>query len=317
MAIQHAYQFAHGASISDCVFLGFRHDPDVGSEPSLSEYGIFENVPGQGTDITTELRWRVKALLTGIWRSPTRTVYVADAVERAILRYRDLSQPRELLPLGNIHPEGVFGLDDEHVYTWGSRKRADGEHEFPFLRWDGNQWIELPMSGSRIVAMHGLAPDLLYAVGRNGFVGRFDGSAWRRFPVPTGEVLSSVYCAGPDEFYASGFNGTVLEGSAAGCGRIAENYIEQAPLLCVAKFAGHLWLAGGPQGVLRRVGSTDELEVVKPNVPATWFDVQGDHLLVTCDEKIVGTADGANWMGAAKGSYASIVGNSPILDWAP
>lgn len=320
MVMKHIYRFATGPALHDCAYLGFRYDPDVGSEPALSEYAVFENTlePGTDDEPRAHLRWRVKSLLTGIWRSPSRVVYVSDAIEPGILRYRDLSsgQPRDLLPLGDLFPEGVFGFDDEHVYTWGSRKRADGAHEFPFLRWDGAQWHELPMPGFRIVAMHGLAPDLIFAVGRNGFVGRFDGSSWRRFPVPTEEVLLSVFCAGRDEYYACGFNGTVLEGSNSGWGRIAENYIESAPLFSVAKFQGQLWLAGGEQGVLRRVGTSDRLEVVKDKIPATWFDAREDHLLVTCDEKISATRDGADWWSAANDAYEEFMVGEPIMDWA-
>jgi hypothetical protein len=314
MPIQHVYQFAIGPAVDDCVMLGVRYDPDFGIDPAQVEQAIIELVPGESEDddVTMHVRWRVKALLTGIWRSPSRTVYVADSNDPAIWRFRDLAQRQEVLSLPKVYPEGVFGLDDEHVYVWGSRKRGE-DHEFPFLRWDGRQWIELPMPGYRIVSMHGLAPDLLYAVGRDGFVGRFDGSAWKRFPVPTEEILRSVHVVGRDEIYACGYNGTVLEGSASGWGRIAENYIDQAPLLSVAKFKGQLYLAGGPQGVLRRVRNTDRIEVVKDNILATWFDATADHLLITCDEEICGTNDGKNWVSVAEGYYADVVGNQPLM----
>jgi hypothetical protein len=320
MPLRHIYRFASGPALHECAYLGLRYETTIGAEPNYSEYAVFENTTEPGTDDepVAHLRWRVKSLLTGIWRSPSKIVYVADAHEPGLLRYRDLSSgdPRDLLPLGETFPEGVFGLDDQHVYIWGSRLGSNGDHEYPVMRWDGQQWHELPMPGFRMVAMHGLAPDLLFAVGRNGFVGRFDGSRWRRFPVPTEEVLVSVFCAGPDEFYACGHLGIVLEGSKAGWGRISENYIENAPLYSVAKFRGDLWIAGGKQGVLRRVGTTDRLEVVKDNIGATWLDAREDHLLATCDDFIAGTRDGTSWWAAAENAYEEFLDGEPIMEWA-
>ncbi len=308
------YHRASGSSFSSCVYLGQRHYENC-DDPDESDFWVLGNRQKglESTTITIFFSW--KDWLTGIWRSPAGVVYVTDATVRAVHRYDDiydLARPPVDFPLETAL-EGVWGLDDRNVFAWGTRKNAKGDFEWPVFRYDGQRWTTLPQPGFAVMSMHGIAPDFVYAAGFNGSVGRWDGSAWRRFSGPTAEVLNSVFVAGPDEMYACGGNGIVLEGSASGWGKIAE-VPEGMPAYAVAKFKGELYVGGGPLGLYRRVGSSGELALLKPNVQATHFDAR-DALVITCDEAIVGTADNTTFKGTGVKYLCQNTTDKDIIQW--
>lgn len=296
------YSFASGQSYADCVFIGRRWRDHYGSNLSDSDFSILVNTPDPSTESVTHIRvahWT--AMLTGLWRSlPAGRVYVSDASLPAIHVFPDImseSRDHQTYELG-FAPEGVWGLDDEHVFTWGTGKDASGQLEYPVARFDGRTWHLLPNPGFPISRMHGIAPDFVYAAGWRGGMARWDGHAWSVLPT-TGEVLSDVFVAGPDEMYATGHNGSLLEGSASGWGVITRSIDDRLPYTCVAKWNGDLWVGGGAQGLFRRVGQTDQLELIKPNIRAASFDTRGGSLLITADNMIAGTTDGQAFRGAA------------------
>src|SRR5262245_28450979 len=200
------YKLASGPSYADCAFLAQRYREEFGSSAEESDFWIMAN-----KDSTTYRLLQWKNFLTGIWRAPSGWVYVSDVTFRGVHLFRDvfdLKKPPEDFPLPML-PEGVWGLDDRCVFVWGTRKpRPNADLEYPVFRFDGTTWHELPSPGYAVVAMHGLAPDFVYAVGFRGLVAQWDGAQWKRYPIPTGEVLSSVFVAGPDEMYACGHQGT-------------------------------------------------------------------------------------------------------------
>jgi len=55
----------------------------------------------------------------------------------------------------------------------------------------------------------------LDAVGRDGWILRFDGSAWRRVGLPTGEDLWDVWGAAANDVYAAGSRGMMLHWDGA------------------------------------------------------------------------------------------------------
>jgi len=308
------YHRASGSSFSDCVHLGQRHYEDD-DNPDESDYWVLGNDVRQEGIITTTVFFSWKNWLTGIWRSPERVVYISDATARAVHRYddiHDLARPPTDFPL-DAALEGVWGLDDSNVFAWGTRKAGAGDFEWPVFHYDGRRWTELPMPGFAVMAMHGVAPDMVYAVGFKGFVGRWDGASWRRFPVPTAEVINSVFVAGPDEIYACGGNGIVLEGSASGWGKIAE-MPEGMPAEAVARFKGELYIGGGSLGLFRRVGTSGDLELIKPNVGATHFDARHD-LVITCEKVIVGTSDNTAFAGANVNFLCQHTADKDIIQW--
>ncbi|MGE0784922.1 MAG: hypothetical protein AB7S26_04475 [Sandaracinaceae bacterium] len=296
------YGFASGVDHRDCVFLGRRWRDEYGTTMADSDFSILVNVPDDQHEATTHLRvayWR--NLLTGIWRSPTKKVFVADASLPAIHLFADLMSDARTQQTFRLRfaPEGVYGFDDEHIYTFGTTKTADGDWVYPVARWDGSGFTEMPSPGFPISRMHGLAPDFLYAAGWRGGMARWDGRGWTNFPMPTGEVYTDVFVAGSDEMYATGLNGSFLEGSASGWTQVTQSVGQELPFACVAKCFDEVWVGGAAMGLFRRVGRTDQLELVRDDIGATSFDVHGDSLLITADTFIASTQDGQSYRDAA------------------
>lgn len=297
------YSYASGTSYADCAFIGRRWRDKYGTNFSDSDFSILVNRPEPGVESMTHIRvahWT--NWLTGLWRSlVTGRVYVADASLQAIHVFDAIMSDGQSPHTHSMRfaPEGVFGLDDAHVYTWGTTKNAAGQLEYPVAMFDGRDWKELPNPGFPISRMHGIAPDFLYAAGWGGGMARWDGRAWSVFPMPTGEVLSDVFVAGPDEMYATGLNGSLLEGTANGWTVIARTVDDRLPYTSVVKWNDQLWVGGGPQGLLRRIGNTNQLELVKPNIRAVCLEARAGSLLITADNMIAGTMDGQSFRAAA------------------
>lgn len=291
------YFSASGPSFSTCAFLGQRYVADYGFKPHEGESWVMANA-GSATAVRTTPCFGTTSWLTRLWRAPSGTVFVSNANEGLVMRFTDVGEPTqhwEEMPL-DAAMSGVWGLDERRVWAWGTRHPAT-----PVLyRFDGRAWSEVPAPDFQVRALHGLAPDFLYAVGVQGGVARWDGRAWLHYPMPSDETLVSVFVAGPDEVYASGASGGLYEGSAHGWGKIAQGALPLTPLYAVAKWKGQLWVAGGALGLLRRVGITDELEKVKPNLKCFDLDARGE-LLISCEHFVVSTADGQ--------SYAGVGGN--------
>ncbi|MGI8333336.1 hypothetical protein ACRYCC_25575 [Actinomadura scrupuli] len=82
------------------------------------------------------------------------------------------------------------------------------------LRWDGAQWIRIPAPGpdrGRLLAVAGIAPDDVWAVGTTGsgaLIMHFDGRAWRRERCPSGRSSLTDVVALPDgSAWAAGGDG--------------------------------------------------------------------------------------------------------------
>lgn len=312
------YSSASGLSYADCVYIGRRWRDAYGTNLTDSDFWILVNRPEPGVESQTYTRWGPwKNILTGLWRAlPSGIVYVADASQRSIHVYDDvMDQSREprRYPL-RFAPEGIWGLDDQHVFTFGTAKDPSGNLEYPVARFDGRAWHELPNPGFPISKMHGIAPDFVYAAGWRGGMARWDGRGWSVFPMPTGEVFSDVFVAGPDEMYATGHNGSLLEGSASGWGVITRTIDDRLPFTCVAKWNDQLWVGGGAQGLFRRIGATDQLELVKEGIRAASFDIRGNTLLITADIAIAGTTDGQSFRGAGINMLSSLTNTIDIAE---
>lgn len=311
------YSFASGASYSDCAFLGRRWRDAYGTNLADSDFWVMVNRPEPGVESQTYGRWGPWTnWLVGLWRAlPSGIVYVADASSFSIHVYDDVMDHARTARTYSLRfaPEGVFGLDDAHVYAWGTGKDASGQLEYPMARFDGRDWQEMPNPGFPVSKMHGIAPDLIYAAGWRGGMARWDGRAWTVFPMPTGEVLSDVFVAGPDEIYATGHNGSLLEGTASGWGVITRSIDDRLPYTCVAKWNDTLWVGGGAQGLFRRVGQTDQLELFKPKVRAASFDAR-QTLVVTTANAIVGTLDGQSFRGSGIDSLLQMTATMDIAE---
>ena len=303
MAIATTYYSASGPSHEDCAFLAQRFDAESGYKPYEGECWICTAKRGADGKIYSMTHIGSTGWLTRLWRSPLGRVYVSSAGGTMHMSSdpRDMSVPFET-PVLDAALFGVWGIDDEFVLAWGTRKQRG-----VMYRWDGKAWSEVPAPDFGVRAVHGIAPDAVYAAGLNGSVARWDGSSWQKIATPTTEILASIFVVSEDEIYAVGNQGTILEGSAAGWGKIGEGPGLPGPLACVAKFGGDLWVGAGQLGLFKRQGTTGRFDCVKPNLHAVDFDAR-ERLLISCDDMIASTdgqafkATGKDWLAKMRSS---------------
>jgi hypothetical protein len=307
MAIAVTYYNASGRSRSDCAFLAVRYDDARGFKPWMGdECFVCSNDPsGLYTHIGTG-GW-----FTSLWRSSGGAVWVCDS-QGTVSTAPSLQDPM-VSPAAWNHIVldaalfGLWGIDEECVFTWGVR-----EQRGVVFRWDGQAWIELPAPGFEVEAMHGTGPGDAWACGTGGSVAHWDGDRWSPVQTSNDEHLTSIFQAGPDEIYVTGDRGSVLEGSALGVvpiGSIPDAVV--GDVRAVAKWGGELWIGAGRLGLWRRLGSSDQFECVKPNVDATHFDARWD-MVITCKERISGTADGASFFSIGSGAVQNIRAACPL-----
>ncbi|QSQ11627.1 hypothetical protein [Myxococcus landrumensis] len=295
------YYSASGPALDACAYLGQRYDEERGYKPFEGECWVMSLRPKEEeVGLTATYHHGSTGWLTRLWRSPRGAVFVSSTTDAEVSYHPDLrGDPKhkfECTKLG-VPLNGVWGLDDSFVLAWGATFEGT-RHVF---RYDGKKWKELPAPDFEVRAMHGLAPDLVYAVGVGGGIARWNGKTWKNFPSPTDEVLNSVFVEDEDEMYATGGAGSLLEGSAHGWGRIAEGPVPGMPLLGVAKWKKGLWVAAGQFGLFKRVGTQNKLECIKPNLWSVDLDARQD-LLISCRDFIAATTDGKKFMAGGKDS---------------
>ena len=295
MKFGYSMRSASGSSFRACHFLLYRFDSRYGFKPEMGESWIFQNVETTAHALRGQLGW-----YTGLWRSATGKVYVAYSIGQVLVNpdpepraapWREDPVPGTLA--------GIWGLDDECVFTWGLRSGAN-----VLYRFDGRTWTELPAPGE-ILAMHGMAPDLVYAVGRDGLVARWDGRGWTKVVTPGRGVLTDVCVVGEDEMYAVGSGGQLLQGSIHGWAEVLNG---SGPLFGVAKWKEEVWVAAEEQGVMKL--AAPKLVPMKPNIKATGLDARGD-LLVSSPAVVAGTADGTAYLGARAENAAELIARVP------
>lgn len=293
MGIEHMWAHASGIGVDDFSVLGYRFDSRWGLSPTEMDSHIVLSEPGLLRAPLLTSGW-----LTGLWRSTTSKVtFVADA-KTAL--HRVLPTPRddgtfvdsETTPTSMA---GVWGLDDEHVFAWG-----DAGPETSMYRWDGRRWNDMPCPG-RVFAMHGISPDVIFAVGERGLVARWDGHRWDIMPSGTRARLASVFVVSPDEVYACGTAGIVVEGSVHG---FSMRMRAEAPLYSIAQFGGRLLVAGGPQGLLQIDGTN--VEVLTAEVRAEKLEAR-EQLVLTCPDAVYVSPDFVEWTGVPIGQFEPLV----------
>jgi hypothetical protein len=295
--IDTCYLSASGASYEDAVFIGQRFDGDRGFRPRESESWILCNEPGDG-GVKTSLHIPSSTWYEAVWRSPSGQVFLADAVNRAVYRCARLSDDEGGLWRDDRFPaaiHGVWGLSDDAVFAWGGNREG-----FPMFRWNGDAWAAMPAPGFEVFALHGTAPSCLWAVGDAGQVAFWDGGRWYPFPTPTRENLNAVFVCERDRVFATGVQGSLLEGATHGWTKVCDGPVPGLPLFAVAWWGDALWVGARQWGLLRRVGRSANLEVVKPNLWATALEAR-TNLLITAPRVIVSTADGEAFWGAGTG----------------
>jgi hypothetical protein len=209
------------------------------------------------------------AWLTDLWRSPSGSVFVASEGTA----HRLVPQPD---PLGWKWNEdelpaslaGIWGLDDRFVFTWGEL----GDRNAMYL-WNGSAWREVPSPGY-VNGVHGISPDLIYAVGRAGLLARWNGTRWDRLPSYTSGTLSRVFVASADQMYAVGAGRSLLEGSIHGW---SELLVADGQLHDVAVHRGKVWVAAGPDGLFTLQGN--KLANYSTKITPEHFDARGELII--------------------------------------
>ncbi|MCC6877021.1 MAG: hypothetical protein IT378_22135 [Sandaracinaceae bacterium] len=224
--------------------------------------------------------------MTGLWRSPSGQVFVSD-FQSKMFWARDSSTPAAPWASADLpaRMEGVFGLSDQEVYAFG--RQGGAAH---FFRFDGASWNPLPAPPLPVIALHGIAPDLLFAVGDEGMLARWDGAKWSRLDTGSRRVLSRVFVVSADEVYATGHGRELFVASVYGAQRALEH---THPLHGVAKWGERVWvLAGGDLGL--SVFENGALVSIKPKLKGTWIEA-GESLLVTTPEMVASTSNGVDF----------------------
>lgn len=295
--IETCYLSASGRSQEDCVFIGQRYDADRGFKPREAESWLMLHTRVEA-GVQTSAHIPSSTWYTAVWRAPSGQVFLADAVNRAVYRCPALTGPEggvwsdERLPAA-IH--GLWGIDDNDVYAWGGNREG-----FPMFHWDGDAWRDMAAPGFEVFALHGTAPNCLWAVGDAGQVAFWDGGRWYPYPTPTREVLNAVFVRDRDHVYATGAQGSLLEGATHGWTKICDGPVPGMPLFAVAWWGDALWVGARQWGLLRRVGRSAELEAVKPNVWVTHLEAR-EALLITEPQRVVSTEDGKTFSASGSG----------------
>jgi hypothetical protein len=292
---------ASGPSITACHFLLYRFDFRYGFKPDMGESWICQKVGTTIHALRGQLGW-----YTGLWRSPAGKVYVSCSFGHVLVNpdpepraapWREDPVPGTLT--------GIWGIDDECVFTWGVRGGA------PVLyRFEGRKWTELPVPGE-ISAMHGVAPDLVLAAEKGNLVSCWDGSRWTKLAIPGDSVPMDLLMVSKDEMVAVTSDGRLLRGPLHG---LVEVLNGAGPLYAVAKWKGEVWVAAEAAGLLKLSGSM--LVPVKPNIKATALDARGD-LLVSSRTAVAGTTDGAAYFGVDAARAGRAIGHLPAAWMKP
>ena len=101
-------------------------------------------------------------------------------------------------------------------------------------------------------AVDGFSREELYAVGEQGEIWRFDGTAWHREASPTNASLNTVCCAADGMVYAAGAQGTIVAGRQDQW-RVLPDVPEGYEFWGSAFHDGALYLTANLRGVLKLV----------------------------------------------------------------
>ena len=149
--------------------LGYRRPDGEPFRPDFGDSWLIHLSPDRSKTYLGKAGW-----FTDVWVSRDGWVYVTDADG---IVYRG-PEPQGATWSDHRLPgmlAGIWGLDDQHVYAWG--EQAGGQATF--YGWDGSSWRGLPSPEQSLIGLHGCRSDYLVGVGAKGFIGVFDGAAWR------------------------------------------------------------------------------------------------------------------------------------------
>jgi hypothetical protein len=276
--MDHLFREYRGRTIANGVLLADRCESIKNWSREHNEPWIARVVDSQILVVRHFRGW-----VTSLWMSPSGKIYYAGPGEGGlgihVERTGDPYATRwERAPLRAVYSR-VWGLDDDLVFASG------GTPDEAWLSiYDGSRWTEMTPPGN-VFAFHGVARDLIYAVGMNGLAAWWDGAQWNPQPTPTRGSLTSVHVVDETEVYATGPCQRVLVGSIHGWSeRAGVTY----GLYDITKWNGDVWVAAGQMGLGRL--KDNSIEIVKPELRARRV-VSGEGLIIVTDDAILETKD--------------------------
>jgi len=279
-----------GPKITDCHFLGARwvakdseEDPDDVRQEAIV-------CRREGTRSTVVMRWA--GPMVDMFRLPEGRLYVTNSSGWLWRNDQPVQggPPFEREPVGFVHR--VWGLNESCVFAWTFKK---------VYFFDGNSWSEIDPP-FRVSAMHGVSPDLIYAVGHG--IARWNGSGFTEMATGTRRPFYAIHVVSDDEMYAISNREAIWEGSVHGWSQRTD---PTQQLTSIAKWNDKVWVGHTSRG-LCTLQADDSLEAVKPNLPATHLEAR-DELLISTRHAVVGTADGALFKGVAANALGEMTQN--------
>ncbi len=278
MILGYMFAGASGTSKANCHWLGYRFDEDHGFSPNEGDSWICQTTGNQCHSLMSQ-----RGCLTGIWRTDS-CVWISELAGRVYMN-PSLELRKETFQTFELKAtlQGIWGLRDDLVFTWGMRQGAP----VAFL-YGGTDWAEITAPGL-IGGVRGVRDDLIYAVGQNGLIARWDGMKFNVVHSPINGNLTDVFVVSEDEMFACGTDGHLLIGTIHGWEELLKF---DSMLYCIAKWGDYVWIGAGAEGLFFL--KEEQLNIIKPSILAERFDTR-ENLLITAPNMIAETSDGANF----------------------
>lgn len=142
------------------------------------------------------------SIIRGVWGADSANVWaVGDG--GAIRRFDGASWTSQATPHPGVRLRGVWGTSAADVWAVADSGIV--------IRYDGTSWSHVVRFAQRgtLRGVWASAPDNVYAVD-SAAVYHWDGSLWRRFTVPTGGRLETVWGTGPNDVWIGAGGGGIV-----------------------------------------------------------------------------------------------------------
>ena len=160
--------------------------------------------------------------LNDVWGSSASDVWavgrdeVASPSQGVVLHY-DGSAWSPVLQHEGLVPNAVWGSSATTVFLAGFQADELPSGDFTVAgaiwRYDGTTWAPMSLPSAAVLnEIWGTSPSDVFAVGEDGVILHFDGTAWT-VTTPTRQPLIGVWGSSPGDVFAVGTGGTILHGT--------------------------------------------------------------------------------------------------------
>jgi len=186
--------------------------------------------------------------------------------------------------------------------TIGDRVYAVGMDRQAYIRLGDRDWRPMqqgltgtpPGQTSGFEAVDGFGAGEIYAVGWDGEIWQFDGTAWTRQDSPTNLVLTDVCCGGDGQVYACGRNGLLLRGRGPTWSVVEQDVIDE-DIWSLAWFGDALYLATFEAVYAMRGDAIEMVDFGEEEAVSTYRLGVGPASLWSVGAKDVMSFDGTAW----------------------